>query len=325
MTEAVSQAAPDTATASALRLRATLVGLSAVLMWSTLGLFGAASGSVPPFLLNGLCFGFSGLAAVIWLAARGRLHLMRQSVGVLAFGTVGLFGFHFFYFTAIRNAPPVDANLINYTWPLLIVVFSALLPGERLKAHHIAGTVIGLLGAALLVAGDKGLDLDPAHLPGYLAAVASALFWSGYSVLSRKLGKVPTEAVASFCLATSALSFLAHALFETTVWPQGAGEWGAVLALAAFPVGLAFFVWDFGVKKGDIQVLGAGAYAAPVLSTLLLIAFGYGAFTLKVTLACALVTLGALVAAKDMIFARSHNRRARPAEAGQHSKGRTPR
>lgn len=291
------------------RLRATLIGLTAVLMWSTLGLFGAASGQVPPFLLNALCFGLSGLAATLWLGLTGRLARMRQSLGVMAFGTLGLFGFHFFYFTAIRNAPPVDANLINYTWPLLIVVFSALLPGERLKAHHILGTLLGLAGAALLVTGGKGLALDPAHVPGYLAACASALFWSSYSVLSRRLGKVPTEAVAGFCLGTSALSLAAHLAFETTVWPASVGEWGAVLALAAFPVGLAFFVWDIGVKRGDIQVLGAGAYAAPVLSTLLLIAFGFGAFTTVVALACALVTLGAVVAAKDMIFRSPTKRR----------------
>ncbi|MXN65138.1 EamA family transporter [Stappia sp. GBMRC 2046] len=287
------------------RLQATLIGLTAVLMWSTLGLFGAASGNVPPFLLNALCFGISGAAATIWLAMRpGGLALLRQPLKVWAFGTAGLFGFHFFYFTAIRNAPPVDANLINYTWPLLIVVFSALLPGERLRIHHVIGTLLGLGGAALLVTKGEGLSLDPAYALGYLAAVCSCLFWSSYSVLSRRLGAVPTQAVAGFCLATSALSIVAHLALEETVWPADAGEWLAVLGLAAFPVGLAFFVWDIGVKRGDIQVLGAGAYAAPLLSTLLLIAFGFGAFTVIIGLACLMITLGAIIAAKDMIFRR---------------------
>ncbi|SDU39701.1 DMT family transporter [Stappia sp. ES.058] len=286
------------------RLRATMIGATAVLMWSTLGLFGAASGGVPPFLLNALCFGIAGLGATAWLALRGRLVLMRQPCRVYGFGILGLFGFHFFYFTAIRNAPPVDANLINYTWPLLIVVFSAFLPGERLKIQHVAGTLLGLGGAALLILRGDGLALDGDAAPGYFAAVASALFWSGYSVLSRRLGSVPTEAVAGFCLGTSLLSVAAHLVFETTVWPQGTGEWSAVLGLAAFPVGLAFFVWDIGVKRGDIQVLGAFAYTAPVSSTLLLIVFGFGDFTLVVMAACALVTLGALVAAKDMLFGR---------------------
>ncbi|WP_417667773.1 DMT family transporter [Roseibium sp.] len=291
------------------RLRATLIGLSAVLMWATLGLFGAGSGAVPPFLLNAMCFGLSGLLAVVWLAFKGKLGLLRQPAKIWAFGTLGLFGFHFFYFTAIRNAPPVDANLINYTWPLLIVLFSALLPGEKLKLHHVIGTILGLSGAALLITGGSGLSLDAGSSLGYAAAVASSLFWSSYSVLSRRLGDVPTEAVAGFCLMTAFLSVLCHLGLEETVLPATTSEWLSVAALGLFPVGLAFFTWDVGVKRGDIQVLGAAAYSAPLLSTLLLIAFGFGAFTLSVALACVAITVGAVIAAKDMIFGRASNRK----------------
>ncbi|WP_434056114.1 MAG: DMT family transporter [Roseibium sp.] len=271
-------------------------------MWATLGVFGAGSGNVPPFLLNALCFGISGSLAALWLVSSGKFALLRQPVKVWIFGTAGLFGFHFFYFTAIRNAPPVEANLINYTWPLLIVLFSAYLPGEKLRAHHVLGTVLGLGGAALLISGGDGIRFSGGHAIGYGAAVASSLFWSSYSVLSRRLGKVPTEAVAGFCLMTAVLSAACHLMLEQTVWPGDALEWGSVFALALFPVGLAFFTWDIGVKRGDIQVLGAAAYSAPLLSTLLLIAFGFGALTLSVLIACLAITLGAVIAAKDMIF-----------------------
>ncbi|MEJ8474876.1 DMT family transporter [Roseibium algae] len=287
------------------RSKATLIGLSAVLMWATLGLFSAGSGAVPPFLLNALCFGLSGVLALVWLSFRGRLGLLKQPLKVWAFGTIGLFGFHFFYFTAIRNAPPVDANLINYTWPLLVVVFSAFLPGERLRLHHVVGTIIGLIGAVLLISGGEGLSFEDGSMLGYGAAVVSSLFWSSYSVLSRRLGNVPTEAVAGFCIVTALLSVLCHLLLEKTIWPSQASEWLSVAALGFFPVGLAFFTWDIGVKRGDIQVLGAAAYSAPLLSTLLLIAFGFGAFTLSVSLACIAITVGAVIAAKEMIFRRS--------------------
>lgn len=284
------------------KIRATAIGLSAVLMWATLGVFGAGSGNVPPFLLNALCFGISGSLAALWLVSSGKFALLRQPAKVWIFGTAGLFGFHFFYFTAIRNAPPVEANLINYTWPLLIVLFSAFLPGEKLRAHHVLGTVLGLGGAALLISGGDGIRFSGGHAIGYGAAVASSLFWSSYSVLSRRLGKVPTEAVAGFCLMSAVLSAACHLMLEQTVWPGDALEWGSVFALALFPVGLAFFTWDIGVKRGDIQVLGAAAYSAPLLSTLLLIAFGFGALTLSVLIACLAITLGAVIAAKDMIF-----------------------
>lgn len=287
------------------RVRATVIGLSAVLMWATLGLFGAGSGAVPPFLLNALCFGISGILALILVTATGKLERLKQPPKIWAFGTLGLFGFHFFYFTAIRNAPPVDANLINYTWPLLIVVFSAFLPGEHLRVHHVIGTILGLAGAALLITGGDGISFSGGSALGYGAAVLSSLFWSSYSVLSRRLGQVPTEAVAGFCVMTSLLSVLCHLIWEETIWPQNMLEWGSVIALALFPVGLAFFTWDIGVKRGDIQVLGAAAYSAPLLSTLLLIAFGFGALTLPVVIACLAITLGAVIAAKDMLFRKN--------------------
>ncbi len=156
------------------RTLATLTGLTAVLMWAALGLMTAASGRVPAFQMNAMAFGISGVTASVWLAVTGRLAVLRQPLPVWALGVGGLFGFHALYFTSLRLAPPVEANLVNYTWPLLIVVFSGLLPGERLRPHHVIGALLGLLGAAAIVTRGEGLNIDPAHAGGYLAACASA-------------------------------------------------------------------------------------------------------------------------------------------------------
>jgi drug/metabolite transporter (DMT)-like permease len=285
--------------------RATLIGLTAVLMWSLLGLFAAGSGAVPPFLLNALCFGLSGTGAIVWLLASGRgLSALRQPAGVWIVGTLGLFGFHALYFTAMRIAPPVEANLINYLWPVLIVLFSALLPGERLRWFHLAGGLMALCGAALVVTGGSGLALRAEYLPGYLAALAAALLWAGYSVLSRRLPEVPTDAVTGFCLVTALLAIPFHLLLETAVWPQTSVQWLSVAALGLGPVGLAFYFWDIGVKRGDIQALAAASYAAPLLSTLLLIAAGFGRYNNTLALACLLITAGALLAASALLRGR---------------------
>ena len=286
------------------RLRATLTGLSAILMWSLLGVFTGGTGKVPPFLLTGLCFGLSGLVATLGLAVTGRLGALRQPWRVYAVGTAGLFGYHALYFTALRNAPLVEAGLINYLWPLLIVLMSGLLPGERLGLHHVVGVALGFVGAALLVASGGALSLSSGYAFGYGAAFLAAFVWSSYSVVSRRLASVPTETVAGFCLVTAVLSLLAHALFGPTVLPAGAFEWTMVVLLASLPLGLAFFVWDYGVKHGDIQIIGTAAYATPVLSTLLLTLSGYGRLTGVAVIACLLVTVGALIAAKDMWLRR---------------------
>ena len=301
----MSATAPDNAPARK-RLVATLVGFSAVLMWALLALFTAASGAVPPFQLSAMCF---AVGAAIGFAANARKRAGARTRAAIPWqayvlGIGGLFGYHFLYFTALRHAPAVEASLICYLWPMLIVTGSALMPGERLGWHHLVGVACGFLGTALIVTGGEGFSLKAEYAYGYAVAIAAAFTWSSYSLLSRRFSAVPTGIVAWYCLATAILSALAHLALETTVWPQGPLEWAAVAALGALPVGAAFYVWDHGVKHGDIQVLGASSYAAPLISTIILIVAGEARATWAIALACLLITGGAAIAAKDLLLAR---------------------
>ena len=286
---------------------ATLTGGTAVLMWGLLALFTTQTGAVPPLLLTALSFGIAtGLISVKWLVYRDNVisHL-RQPLSAWMVGVIGLFGYHFFYFMALRHAPPVEAGLIAYMWPLLIVLFSAFLPGERLRWFHLAGAIAGLAGAAILITGRAGLpEFQTEFILGYVMAVCCALTWSIYSIVNRRFGSVPSDTVGGFCAATAILAALCHLGFETTVWPNGTLQWLAVLGLGLFPVGMAFFTWDYGTKHGDIKVLGAFAYAAPLISTTLLILFGQGKATWTVGIGCLLIVGGAVLAAKEMLFSK---------------------
>ena len=289
------------------RPKATMAGFAAIAMWSLLALFTAASGAVPPFQLAALCFSIGAAIGCIWLVVSGCWRDLQQPLPVWALGIGGLFGYHALYFTALRNAPPVEAGLIAYLWPLLIVVFSALLPGERLRWYHLAGAVLGLAGTVLIVSGGGGLTFESGYAGGYIAALGCALTWSTYSVVSRRFAGVPSGIIAGFCLAAAVLSVPAHLAMETTVWPQSAGQWLAVAGLGLMPVGAAFYVWDIGVKHGDIQLLGVLSYGAPLLSTLVLIAAGYGVFSWKIGLAALLITAGAFVASLHLFGRRPSN------------------
>jgi drug/metabolite transporter (DMT)-like permease len=279
------------------RARATLIGMTAILMWSLLALLTIGSAPVPPFLLNALCFGIGGTIGLIWTAWRGFGVLRGVSWKVYAFGTIGLFGYHALYFTAFRLGPNAATGLIAYLWPLFIVLFSGLLPHERLTRAHVAGAVIALCGAALIVLMARS-GPGETSLPALGLAFLCALTWAAYSVLSRSLGPVPTETVTVFCLATAGLSGLAHLWLEQTVWPDGLMGWASIVALGIGPVGLAFFTWDIGMKRGDIQLLGVASYAAPLLSTLALIVAGYATATPIIGLAALLITAGAALAAR---------------------------
>lgn len=288
-----------------MKTKATLIGFTAILMWSFLALMTAASGTMPPFQLSAITFAIGSLPGIfMFIAKPERLKELRQPPKVWLAGVGGLFGYHFLYFTALRNAPAVEAGLIAYLWPLLIVVGSALLPGERLGWHHIVGALCGLAGTALIV-GKNGFAFDPAYSLGYFTALLCAFTWAAYSLVSRKFETVSTDVVTGFCLATSVLSLVCHLGLETTVWPDTTAQWAAVIGLGLLPVGLAFYVWDYGVKNGDIQILGVSSYAAPLLSTLILIIFGFGEISVRIGLSCLLITGGAVLAARDMVFRKS--------------------
>jgi drug/metabolite transporter (DMT)-like permease len=282
---------------------ATLIGLTAILMWSLLAVLTVATGKMPAFQLAAMTFAIGAVAAFTsWIWRPNAFRALRQPPLAWIVGVGGLFGYHALYFLALRFAPPAEAGLLNYLWPLLIVLFSSLLPGERLAPHHIVGASLGLAGTVLLFAGNSGGEFAPGQMPGLIAAFVAAFVWAAYSVMSRKLKSVPTDAVAGFCLVTALLAMAVHGMVEATVWPETSTQWLAIVALGVGPVGAAFYAWDIGMKRGDIRVLGAASYATPLLSTAFLMIAGFAKPSAAIAIAAVLIAGGGLVAAKDMIW-----------------------
>jgi drug/metabolite transporter (DMT)-like permease len=283
------------------RSRAMLAGCGAIALWGALATLSVLAGPVPPFQMVAMTFTL-GAAIGIWRAQRRGLPL-RKLLGwpwrVWLLGVGGLFGYHALYFAALQLAPPAEANLVNYLWPLLIVLLSAPLAGERLGWPHLTGALLGFAGVALLAI-SRGVSFHSVYALGYALALGCAFAWSLYSVLSRRFGETPTDAIASFCVAAALLSLVCHLLFEHTVWPATPAAWLAVLALGIGPTGGAFYLWDHAVKRGDIRALGALSYAAPILSTGLLIICGLAEPTSTLLFAALLVTAGAVLASREM-------------------------
>ena len=283
---------------------ATLIGLMAVLMWSLLSVLTVATGRIPAFQLAAMTFAIGALVGFLtWIGRKDAWRTLAQPPLAWIVGVGGLFGYHALYFISLRYAPPAEVTLVNYLWPLLIVLFSSLLPGERLLPRHIIGAVLGLAGTVLLFAGNTD-RVTSTELLGLAAACVAALVWATYSVMSRRLKSVPTSAVAGFCLVTALLAALVHALIETTVWPDTMAQWLAVGALGIGPVGAAFYAWDIGMKRGDIRVLGAASYATPLLSTAFLIVAGFAKASANIAIAALLIAGGGFIAAKHLLMRR---------------------
>jgi drug/metabolite transporter (DMT)-like permease len=269
------------------RLTSTQYALGAIALWATLASFGVALAHVPPFLLTGMALVIGSLPA--WPLARQ----WRVPPSTLLLGVYGLFGYHFLLFIALRHAPPLEANLVNYLWPLFIVVLAPLfLPGVRLRAVHVLAALVGFAGAVLAIVGGREVGAGLAW--GYLPALASAFVWASYSLLTKRVAPFATAAIGLFGLVSGALALACHALLE----PATALSMRDLLLIAAMglgPLGAAFFLWDRALKTGDPRRIGILSYLTPLGSTLLLALTQGRPITLWLALAGALIVGAAAV------------------------------
>jgi drug/metabolite transporter (DMT)-like permease len=268
-------------------LIATLCALGAIALWATLASLGVALAHVPPFLLTGLALVIGSVPA--WPLARQ----WRVPASTLLLGVYGLFGFHFLLFLALRHAPPVEANLVNYLWPLLIVVLAPLfLPGLRLRPVHVIAALAGFVGAGLAIVGGNGLAGGFAW--GYLPAIGSAFIWASYSLLTRRAAHFPTAAIGLFGLVSGLLALACHAALEpaTALSPR---DWMLIAVTGLGPLGAAFFLWDAALKRGDPRRIGILSYLTPLASTLLLVATTARPLTPWVAAAAVLIVGAAIV------------------------------
>ena len=246
-----------------------LLALGAIALWASLAALGVALSHVPPFLLTGLSLLVGSLIALP--LSRFDLRQWRVPVSTLALGVYGLFGFHFLLFIALRHAPPVQANLVNYLWPLGIVVMAPLfLPGVTLQGKHVFAALLGFAGAALAILGGANGAGDTGWAWGYIPALASAFIWASYSLLTKRVRAFPTAAIGSFALLSGVLSLLCHALLEPAV-SLSTQDMLLIAVLGLGPLGGAFFLWDAALKRGDARQIGVLSFLTPLLSTLTLL------------------------------------------------------
>jgi len=281
------------------RTGATAAGVAAIVLWSTLAVLTATSGAIPPFQLLAMTFAIGGCTSLLLVAVRDQrgLGVLRQPPASFGLSTAALFGYHALYFIALKNAPMVEANLINYLWPLLIVLMAAWLPGQRARPLQYVGTGLGLAGAVLIVTRGEHLGIDLAFAAGYAAALGAAVIWAGYSVLNRRFAATPSAAIAGPCVVVALLGTVAHLAFEATVIPAP-GRWLAIVGMGLGPVGAAFAFWDTGTKRGNLPLLGTLAYAAPLLSTLWLLLAGVATPHWSQAAACVLIVTGGVLSVR---------------------------
>ena len=284
-------------------MKANLYALAAVALWASLATLGVSLKHVPPFLLTGVALMIGSVLSWPYVFNDSRLWQIRPST--LGLGVFTLFGFHFFLFIGLRIAPAVEVNLVNYLWPLMIVVLTPLyLDGLKLRAVHVVAATLGFAGAAIAILGGQepaAIAIDQTSktpLLGYLLALGSAFIWANYSLQTKRgalAGKgFPTAAIGLFGIVSGVLSLICHAVLEPSV-NLSAHDWLLLISMGLGPLGAAFFLWDMALKLGDVRHIGILSYLTPLTSTVLLMLVTQRSLSLNIAVAAVMIIGAAML------------------------------
>jgi len=281
-----------------LKLKGIFSGLFAVVLWALLPLLRQATEAIPPMQLVSTALAVAGVVSTLsWLPKKVHpCSHIRHPYSIWAGAIGGLIGALYLYFLALVRAPAAEVTLITYIWPLMFALVAEIQAQKRPRATTFLGASIAFTGAGLLILQGSGLQIESAHLPGYLAGIGSGACWVIYSLVVRSQGGVKAPAFPWIFLAASLLALLLHLTTESTWLGLDMQVWCAAILIGSGPYGLAFIAWSFGVRMGPPGIISSLAYGTPVLSTIFLVACGQAQVQWQLAAAIFCIISGAAVA-----------------------------
>ncbi|MBS0236553.1 MAG: DMT family transporter [Proteobacteria bacterium] len=282
---------------------ANVAGLTAILLWSLLAILPLMAGDVPPLLLLGTACSFAcAFLFVVWCIRYGNIRTPLSYITRKYFliNAGFLFAAEVTLIVAMQAGDPMAAYLALDIWPVFTLIFTAIILKQRLYMRHYIAAVLGVVGVCLLVLPDAA-GVETVTLEQTMAAIffglCNAVIWSLYSVLNNKFQDIPADCVAlplTFCVASA---LILHALVEPSypLHQLTTEQWFAIIMLGVLPWGMAYALWGYAMRFGDIRMLSIYGYAMPLLGVAWLLAFGYAALTLPIIAATVLILASAIM------------------------------
>lgn len=275
-------------------------------MWSFAALLAVEVESIPTFEILSVALTVSFLATSAWLTYSGRWGLIaKQPLTIWIPGIIGVFFNDLAYFTAFKYAPAAQVDIINYLWPMLIVLMSGILPQHSLKKNHLIAVGLGFIGASLAIWSTfaEG-SFHISHLLGYFLALLSAFSWSFYVVCSmRPNNKAPVEMIGMFCGVGALFAIVMHSFFETTMW-LGPRDIATLLLIGATTCGAAYYFWINGIQHGNSKRLTILSYWVPLASIFILICQGKAECSPLIVVSGCLITAATILVKNEPADAR---------------------
>jgi len=268
---------------------ATFVGYGSIILWSLSGILTAAVSGVPTFEVLTIAFGISFLLSSLGWSFWGSYKNLKRPLYTWILGVIGIFGSEAFYVAAFKYAPAAHVDLINSLWPILVVICSIFIPNEKFVARYLVASIIGFFGVYFIIFGNQPwVSIGLSHSLGYLLALVGACFACLYTLTSHRYCDTTIETTTVYAAACTIFSWILHFKFEQTIAPTSM-EWMTMIVMGLLTQGLAYILWNHGVRYGNYRLLSILSYSSPIISILLLIIFGFADFTLELLVASILM------------------------------------
>ena len=209
-------------------------------------------------------------------------------------GLLGTYIYYLFLYLGYSNAIGMEVLVIQYTWPILIVIFSIFILKERLSLIKITAITLGFAGVIIVLTKGNFKNINISNGPVIALVGAGAACFALFSVLSKNIKKEPLGVVTLYFLTACLASFISMQYFSDFALPSSS-EIMPIVVNGILVNGFSYLFWLLALRSAEASWLAPFIFITPVLSAIYLIVFFGEPFAAAYGIGLILVVAGGLV------------------------------